>query len=187
MKLYAIADLHLRYEVTRRALQALRPHPVRLADPGRRRGRDRGAPALRPGDPLPPFRPAPLGAGQPRPVDDPDPAGRSARRGASTERLVEICREFGVLTPEDPYVTWPGDGAAAASWRRSSCSTTTPSGPDEIAQSRRPSSGRRRRTSSARTRCSSTPIPTRRGRPGAGALRRRPSRGWPKPPRGRRW
>ena len=27
MKLYALADLHLRYEVTRQALQALRPHP----------------------------------------------------------------------------------------------------------------------------------------------------------------
>src|SRR4029450_827620 len=27
MRLYALADLHLRYEVTRRALQELRPHP----------------------------------------------------------------------------------------------------------------------------------------------------------------
>jgi 3',5'-cyclic AMP phosphodiesterase CpdA len=27
------------------------------------------------------------------------------------ERLVEICREYGVLTPEDPYPRWPGAGA----------------------------------------------------------------------------
>jgi hypothetical protein len=26
-------------------------------------------------------------------------------------RCVEVCRELGVLTPEDPYAVWPGDGA----------------------------------------------------------------------------
>ncbi len=26
------------------------------------------------------------------------------------EALVAVCREYGVLTPEDPYPTWPGDG-----------------------------------------------------------------------------
>ena len=28
---------------------------------------------------------------------------------AKYERLVALCRDHGVLTPEDPYVTWPGD------------------------------------------------------------------------------
>ncbi|MCB0190009.1 MAG: hypothetical protein KDE31_37315, partial [Caldilineaceae bacterium] len=30
------------------------------------------------------------------------------RGEAKYRRLVEICRDFGVLTPEDPYVLWPG-------------------------------------------------------------------------------
>ena len=29
---------------------------------------------------------------------------------ARYEHLVEVCRERGVLTPEDPYVLWPGEG-----------------------------------------------------------------------------
>jgi hypothetical protein len=33
------------------------------------------------------------------------------KRGvAHYERLVALCRRYGVLTPEDPYATWPGDG-----------------------------------------------------------------------------
>jgi 3',5'-cyclic AMP phosphodiesterase CpdA len=37
-----------------------------------------------------------------------DPAG--LRGEARYRRCVAICRDLGVLTPEDPYVTWPGDG-----------------------------------------------------------------------------
>lgn len=33
-----------------------------------------------------------------------------ARGEAKYMRLVELCRSHGVLTPEDPYVVWPGDG-----------------------------------------------------------------------------
>lgn len=37
------------------------------------------------------------------------------RRGvAHYERLVAICRRYGVLTPEDPYARWPGDGPLRA-------------------------------------------------------------------------
>jgi 3',5'-cyclic AMP phosphodiesterase CpdA len=32
------------------------------------------------------------------------------RGEAKYQRMVSICREYGVLTPEDPYVTWPGGG-----------------------------------------------------------------------------
>jgi 3',5'-cyclic AMP phosphodiesterase CpdA len=34
------------------------------------------------------------------------------QRGAvHYQRLVAICRDYGVLTPEDPYIRWPGDGS----------------------------------------------------------------------------
>jgi len=37
------------------------------------------------------------------------------RRGAGHyERLVTLCRRYGVLTPEDPYPVWPGDGPLRA-------------------------------------------------------------------------
>ena len=35
-----------------------------------------------------------------------------ARGQARYERLVAVCAEYGVLTPEDPYPLWPGDGPA---------------------------------------------------------------------------
>lgn len=35
------------------------------------------------------------------------------RGEARYQRLVAICRAYGVLTPEDPYVLWPGEGAPA--------------------------------------------------------------------------
>jgi hypothetical protein len=38
------------------------------------------------------------------------PGSTDRTRGLSRyEELVAICREFGVLTPEDPYVEWPGE------------------------------------------------------------------------------
>jgi hypothetical protein len=39
-----------------------------------------------------------------------DPSDRPLRGEYKYRRLVEICREFGVLTPEDPYPVWPGSG-----------------------------------------------------------------------------
>ena len=38
------------------------------------------------------------------------PHKEMARGAAKYRRLVELCRRHGVLTPEDPYVVWPGDG-----------------------------------------------------------------------------
>ncbi len=40
------------------------------------------------------------------------PAGR--RGEAHYLRLVTICRRYGVLTPEDPFEVWPGDGPRTA-------------------------------------------------------------------------
>ena len=37
------------------------------------------------------------------------------KRGvAHYERLVALCNKYGVLTPEDPYAKWPGDGPTRA-------------------------------------------------------------------------
>ena len=39
----------------------------------------------------------------------------SEQRGvAHYNRLVALCRQFGVLTPEDPYARWPGEGPLRA-------------------------------------------------------------------------
>jgi len=40
------------------------------------------------------------------------PSDRSGLRGeAKYQQLVSICRDHGVLTPEDPYVLWEGEGS----------------------------------------------------------------------------
>src|SRR4051795_11810932 len=109
MKLYALPDLHLRYEVTRRALRDLKPHPydwlILAGDVGETEEHLRFALGLLaerfarllwvPGNHdlwTIPTKPGDL------------------RGQAKYDRLVAICREFGVLTPEDPYVLWPGEG-----------------------------------------------------------------------------
>ncbi len=109
MKLYAIADLHLRYEVTRQALRDLRPHPydwlILAGDVGETEEHLRFALAV-------------LSERFARLLWVPGnhdlwtiPTRSDDLRGqAKYERLVKICREFGVLTPEDPYVVWPGEG-----------------------------------------------------------------------------
>jgi 3',5'-cyclic AMP phosphodiesterase CpdA len=109
MKLYALADLHLRYEVTRQALKALRPHPydwlILAGDVGESEEHLRFALGL-------------LAARFARLLWVPGnhdlwsvPSKTEELRGqAKYDRLVAICREYGVLTPEDPYVVWPGDG-----------------------------------------------------------------------------
>lgn len=112
MKLYALADLHLRYEVTRRALEALRPRPydwlILAGDVGeteehlrfalgvltRRFARLLWVPGNHDLWTVPPR--------EGRPGD--------LRGDAKYRRQVQICRDYGVLTPEDPYVVWPGEG-----------------------------------------------------------------------------
>lgn len=109
MKLYALADLHLRYEVTRQALKALPPHPydwlILAGDVGETEEHLRFAFAVLsrrfarlfwvPGN-------HDLWTMPNRPDD--------LRGEARYRRLVQVCREYGVLTPEDPYVEWPGEG-----------------------------------------------------------------------------
>ena len=109
MKLWALADLHLRYEVTRRALEALRPHPydwlIVAGDVGETEEHLRYALAVLtrrfarlfwvPGN-------HDLWTIPSKPDD--------TRGDAKYRRMVSICRDYGVITPEDPYVVWPGRG-----------------------------------------------------------------------------
>ena len=109
MKLDALADLHLRYEVTRQALQALRPHPydwlILAGDVGETEEHLRFALAVLTRR----FARLFWVPGNhdlwtiPNRADD-------LRGEATYRRQVQICRDFGVLTPEDPYVAWAGEG-----------------------------------------------------------------------------
>lgn len=112
MKLLAISDLHLRHAVTREALHALPAHPddwlILAGDLGESEqhllyaltllGRRFARLLWVPGNhdlwtlPAPPHLPPP------------------PRGDAKYRRQVSLCRDLGVLTPEDPYVLWPGEG-----------------------------------------------------------------------------
>lgn len=109
MRLWAISDLHLNHRVNRDALLAMPSHPddwliiggdtgekgahleLALSILTQRFARIIWIPGnhdlwVTPGDDL------------------------GVRGIERYRRLVEICRDHGVLTPEDPYPLWPGDG-----------------------------------------------------------------------------
>jgi 3',5'-cyclic AMP phosphodiesterase CpdA len=109
MKLFAISDIHLGYEVNRRALLELPPQPedwlILAGDVGETT--DHLEFALRTLRPR--FRQLLWVPG------NHDlwslPGARPVARGEALYRqLVDICRSHGTLTPEDPYVVWEGDG-----------------------------------------------------------------------------
>ena len=111
MKLYAISDLHLAHPLNREALEQLPPFSsdwlILAGDVGDTAAQlefalriltDRFARVLWvPGNhdlwTLPSDEPALRGV-------------------AKYRQLVAVCRRYGVLTPEDPYIRWPGDGPA---------------------------------------------------------------------------
>jgi 3',5'-cyclic AMP phosphodiesterase CpdA len=109
MKLYALSDLHVGFPENRRALESLGPHPedwlILAGDLGEslahietvlRVAVSRFARVL--------FVP---GNHELWTV----PGEDSALRGvARYEAVVALCRAHGVLTPEDPYPVWPGEG-----------------------------------------------------------------------------
>jgi len=109
MKLYALSDLHVGFEANRRALDSLAQHEddwlVLAGDLGEtlehvetvlRATVSRFARVL--------FVP---GNHELWTLPDERPALRGV---AKYDALVALCREHGVLTPEDPYPVWPGDG-----------------------------------------------------------------------------
>ena len=107
MKLYAISDLHIGHQQNRLALEQLPPHPedwlIVAGDVGEAEAQFIDAWQM-------------LTSRFARVLWTPGnhdlwtlPNEPSALRGeAKYRRLVEICRDFDVLTPEDPYVLWPG-------------------------------------------------------------------------------
>jgi 3',5'-cyclic AMP phosphodiesterase CpdA len=113
MKLWAISDLHIGYEENRRAVQALPAHPddwlIIVGDTGEspthldfvlRTLRQRFAQLV--------WTPGNHDLWTPT-------TWQGAQRGvAHYERLVSLCQKYGVLTPEDPYARWPGDGPTRA-------------------------------------------------------------------------
>ena len=115
MKLYAISDLHLLFQANRQALEALplyredwlivagdigetlELHHYALSLLTRRFARVIWAPGNHDVWTLPSRT-----------------SMEERERGeAKYHRLVALCREYGVLTPEDPYLVWPGEGGPA--------------------------------------------------------------------------
>ena len=106
MRLYAISDLHLSRRANREALTALSAHPddwlIVAGDVGETETHLHFALATL----TPRFQ---------RLVWTPGnhdlwtlPQDRNPLRGeAKYRRLVDICRDYGVLTPEDPFAAWP--------------------------------------------------------------------------------
>jgi 3',5'-cyclic AMP phosphodiesterase CpdA len=109
MKLYAISDLHLSHDINRQALDAISPHPedwlILAGDVGEKEEQLQYTLSL-------------LSRRFKQLVWVPGnhdlwtlPGEQGGPRGqAKYERLVALCRDFGVLTPEDPYALWQADG-----------------------------------------------------------------------------
>lgn len=113
MQLWATSDLHVGYEENRRAVQALPAYPddwlIIAGDTGETPAHlDFVLRTLRPRFAQLVWSPGnhDLWTPQNWPPE---------RRGVSHyQRLVALCQQYGVLTPEDPYARWPGDGPSRA-------------------------------------------------------------------------
>lgn len=107
MKLYAISDLHLGYELNRQVLQDLPVYPddwlIVAGDVGETEAQLR-------------FALETLTKRFARLLWVPGNhdlwtlPGETWRGQAKYEHLVRICRSYDVVTPEDPYPLWPGEG-----------------------------------------------------------------------------
>lgn len=109
MRLFAISDLHLACPANRRALEQLPAHPhdwlILAGDVGETQGQLSYALATL----TPRFRRILWVPGNHDLWTVHDPDGK-LRGEAKYRRLVEICRSYGTLTPEDPYPEWPEPG-----------------------------------------------------------------------------
>lgn len=109
MKLYAISDLHVGFEPNHQLWSALSDHPddwlAIAGDVGETDDHMRFALDVATAR----FGRVLWVPGNHELWTLPDRDG-GLRGEARYERLVAICRGHGVLTPEDPYATWPGDG-----------------------------------------------------------------------------
>ncbi|HUU32820.1 MAG TPA: metallophosphoesterase [Vicinamibacterales bacterium] len=111
MTLWAISDLHVGYEANRRAVEALPAYPGDWLILGGDTGDTPAQLQLVLDVVTARFErviwvPGNHDLWTPRQWPD-------ARRGAAHyERLVDQCRRAGVVTPEDPFIEWPGDTRA---------------------------------------------------------------------------
>ena len=110
MHLYAISDLHLAYAENRQALATMPPHPddwlIVAGDIGETETHLRYALDILTRR----FARLLWTPGNHDLWTLPNVAG-DQRGAAKYQQMVAICRDYGVLTPEDPYVAWPGAGA----------------------------------------------------------------------------
>jgi Calcineurin-like phosphoesterase len=112
-KLWAISDLHVGYEENRRAVQGLGSYPddwlIIAGDTGEAPVHlDFVLRTLQPRFKQLVWAPGNHDLWTPKTLE-------AGKRGvAHYERLVALCNRYGVLTPEDPYAKWPGDGPTRA-------------------------------------------------------------------------
>ena len=113
MKLWAISDLHVGYEENRRAVAALEAMPedwlIIAGDTGETPAHlDFVLKTLRPR-----FAQIVWTVGN-HDLWTPQSLSPDRRGVAHYARLVRLCRSYDVLTPEDAYAVWPGDGPRTA-------------------------------------------------------------------------
>jgi 3',5'-cyclic AMP phosphodiesterase CpdA len=113
VKLWAISDLHVGYEENRRAVEELPEYPddwlIVAGDTGEIPAHlDFVLRTLEPRFKQLVWTPGNHDLWTPRNLP-------AAQRGvAHYERLVALCQKYGVLTPEDPWAKWPGEGPTRA-------------------------------------------------------------------------
>jgi 3',5'-cyclic AMP phosphodiesterase CpdA len=111
MKLFGISDLHLRLEINRFALEALPAYPedwlMLAGDIGETEAQLEFALSILTRR----FRQVLWAPGNHDLWTLPSQPGE-LRGVEKYEQLVSICRNYGVLTPEDPYTRWAGAGPA---------------------------------------------------------------------------
>jgi len=109
MKLYAISDLHLGHKINRQALEALPPHPedwlILVGDIGETIEQLQYALSLL----TKRFARLLWVPGNHDLWTTRDTEDQKLRGEEKYQKLVATCREYGVLTPEDPYIRWPGE------------------------------------------------------------------------------
>jgi Calcineurin-like phosphoesterase len=110
VKLWAISDLHVGHAANRRAVLEMEPHPADWLAVAGDVGETEAHLALTLDSLVPKFAQVLWTPGNHELW-----SSESPRLGgqAKYDRLVAIARERGVLTPEDPYPTWPGSSADA--------------------------------------------------------------------------
>jgi 3',5'-cyclic AMP phosphodiesterase CpdA len=113
VNLWAISDLHVGYEDNRRAVESLSAMPddwlIIAGDTGETPAHlDFVLKTL-----APRFQQLVWTPGN-HDLWTPSSLAADKRGVPHYERLVKLCRSYGVLTPEDPYAVWPGSGPRTA-------------------------------------------------------------------------